>query len=82
MLLIDDRVISYAEAVPLYDSSVYCIPRGKYESWITDRKMQMNPLIFFLLLCSKQTNFLIFLLTVKPIGNKLYQIKLRNLCIL
>lgn len=46
MLLIDDRVISYAEAVPLYDSSVYCIPRGKYESWITDRKMQMNPLIF------------------------------------
>lgn len=52
MLLINDSVISYAEAVPLYDSSVYCIPRGKYESWITDGKMQMNPLnfIFFIML--------------------------------
>lgn len=79
MLLINDSVISYAEAVPLYDSSVYCIPRGKYESWITDGKMQMNPLNFFFLLCSKQSNFLIFLPTVKLIGNKLYQIKLRNL---
>lgn len=46
MLLINDSVISYAEAVSLYDSSVYCIPRGKHESWITDRKMQMNPLNF------------------------------------
>lgn len=52
MLLINDSVISYAEAVSLYDSSTYCIPRCKYESWITDRKMQMNPLnfIFFIML--------------------------------
>lgn len=46
-LLWSDSVISYAEAVSLCDSSMYCIPGCKYESQITERKMQINPFHFY-----------------------------------